>query len=70
MVAMIRVPFSFALASVLWLAGASGAYAQQLSFSTLAGYAGQGNTDGTGGNARFYNPSSVAVDSAGNGLRR
>ncbi len=66
MAAMNGVPFSFALASVLWLAGASGAYAQQLSFSTLAGYAGQGNADGMGSNARFYNPSSVATDSAGN----
>jgi hypothetical protein len=35
--------------------------------STLAGMAGmQGSTDGTGAAARFYAPSGVAVDSAGN----
>jgi sugar lactone lactonase YvrE len=37
-----------------------------LTFTTLAGDAGHGSADGTGGNARFYNPSSVAADSAGN----
>ena len=39
--------------------------AQPLTFSTLAGYAGQGSADGTSSNARFSTPSSVAVDSAG-----
>ena len=35
--------------------------------STLAGLAGSfGSADGTGSGARFYDPSSVAVDSAGN----
>ena len=35
--------------------------------STLAGYPGNfGSTDGTGTNAQFYQPQSVAVDSAGN----
>ena len=35
--------------------------------STLAGLAGSfGSSDGTGSDARFYNPSSVAVDSSGN----
>ena len=35
--------------------------------STLAGLAGNfGSADGTGSDARFYDPSSVAVDSAGN----
>jgi streptogramin lyase len=35
--------------------------------STVAGLAGStGNADGTGADARFYNPSGVAVDSAGN----
>jgi hypothetical protein len=35
-------------------------------FSTLAGNAGFGRTDGTGSSARFYGPRAVAVDSAGN----
>jgi hypothetical protein len=35
-------------------------------FSTLAGYSGYGNADGTGSAARFYLPNGVAVDSAGN----
>ena len=63
---MNRVRFCFAVASGLLLAGALSAYAQSLAFSTVAGYAGQGNADGTSSNARFFNPSSVAVDSAGN----
>src|SRR3989442_12320025 len=36
------------------------------SFATLAGNAGYGSDDGTGSAARFWNPSGVAVDSAGN----
>ncbi len=63
---MNRVRFCFAVASGLLLAGAPSANAQSLAFSTVAGYAGQGNADGTSSNARFSNPSSVAVDSAGN----
>ena len=36
------------------------------SWSTLAGLAGSsGSVDGTGSDARFYDPSGVAVDSAG-----
>jgi hypothetical protein len=50
----------------LLLAGASSAYSQPLTFNTLAGYAGQGSADGSGSNARFYTPSSVAVDGTGN----
>jgi sugar lactone lactonase YvrE len=35
--------------------------------STIAGFAGNpGSADGTGRNARFYNPSGVALDNAGN----
>src|SRR5260221_591350 len=35
-------------------------------FTTLAGNAGYGSVDGTGSDARFWNPSGVVVDSAGN----
>ena len=41
-------------------------YSQPYTFTTLAGNAGYGSADGTGANARFYYPSGVAVDSAGN----
>jgi hypothetical protein len=37
-----------------------------LTFTTLAGYAGQGSTDGNRFNARFVTPSGVAADGAGN----
>src|ERR1035441_9091253 len=63
---MNRVPFCAAVVSGLLLACAPAAYSQPLNFNTLAGYAGQGSADGTGSSARFYNPSSVAVDSTGN----
>ena len=63
---MNRVAFCAALVSGLWLAGAPGAFGQSLSFNTVAGYAGQGSTDGNHLNAGFYNPSSVAADSDGN----
>ncbi len=43
------------------------ASAQSYTFSTLAGTAGQaGSADGTGSDARFSKPSSVAVDGSGN----
>ncbi len=35
-------------------------------FTTLAGYAGSGSADGTGSDARFFEPQGVAVDSASN----
>src|SRR4030095_5082576 len=35
-------------------------------FTTLAGNAGYSSADGTGSDVLFWNPSSVAVDSAGN----
>src|SRR5207249_277182 len=39
----------------------------QFNFTTLAGDpGGDGSSDGTGSEARFYQPSGVAVDSAGN----
>src|SRR5664279_4208688 len=63
---MNRVSFCAAIVSGLLLTCVSGAYAQPLTFNTLAGYPGQGNTDATGSDARFFNPSSVAADSAGN----
>src|ERR1035438_4120629 len=63
---MNRVPFCAAILGGLLLACVPGAYSQPLSFNTLAGYAGQGSADGIGSNARFYNPSGVAVDGVGN----
>ena len=52
------------------LASAATASAQRnyepYSFGTLAGNAGYGSADGTGSAARFYNPTGVATDSAGN----
>jgi hypothetical protein len=61
-----NLPFGCAILGSLLLACAPGAYSQPLTFTTLAGYAGQGNADGTGSNARFYGASSVAADSSGN----
>jgi hypothetical protein len=63
---MNRVPFCAAVVSGLLLACVPSAYSQPLSFNTLAGYAGQGSAEGIGSNARFYNPSGVAVDGATN----
>ncbi|MGD0263000.1 MAG: immunoglobulin domain-containing protein, partial [Verrucomicrobiota bacterium] len=63
---MNRVSFYAAVVGGLLLAGAPGAHSQALTVSTLAGYAGQGSADGNLFNARFYNPSGVAVDSATN----
>jgi streptogramin lyase len=41
-------------------------YATPYTFTTLAGNAGYGSADGTGSTARFWSPSSVAVDTNGN----
>ena len=41
-------------------------YSWPYTFTTLAGDAGYGSTDGTGSGGRFLNPSGVATDSAGN----
>jgi sugar lactone lactonase YvrE len=48
------------------LVGATQGYSQALTFTTTAGYAGQGSADGSGSNARFYAPGGLATDSAGN----
>jgi hypothetical protein len=56
------------LLSILTLGGSSLAFAQQYTFTTLAGapdVPGWGSADGTGSAARFYYPNGVAVDSAG-----
>ena len=63
---MNRASLCAAIVSGLVLACAPGAYAQSLTFNTLAGYAGQGSADGLRDNARFVNPSGVAFDGAGN----
>jgi len=41
-------------------------YATPYYFSTLAGTAAHGSADGTGTAARFYRPSGIAIDAAGN----
>ena len=54
----------FALAGAfLWLAVSSPA---QPVINTLAGYSGQGYTDGTANRARFFQPLGAAMDAAGN----
>jgi len=63
---MNRATFCVGLAIALLLAGVPSAQSQTLTFSTVAGYAGQGSADGTGSNARFSNPFGTAVDSTGN----
>src|SRR4051812_11156531 len=50
----------------LSLASVPLAHSQPLSFSTLAGNAGQGSADGNAANARFNLPGGIAADSAGN----
>ena len=57
--------------ALLGLAASAGQTVAQSSytpytFTTLAGNVGYGFVDGTGSAARFYAPSGVAVDSAGN----
>src|SRR5580704_7928564 len=52
------------VALAMFLVG--GAKAQPTYFTTAAGYAGLGSSDGTNSGARFYNPSAVALDSATN----
>ena len=42
------------------------ANAQSYTFTTFAGYAGYGSSDGTGSAAQFADPYGVAVDNAGN----
>ena len=51
----------------LWFASLVAAPGQTYTFSTIAGLAGNGgHVDDTNGAARFYNPTGMAVDSAGN----
>lgn len=50
----------------LALASVTVAQAQQFNYATLAGYAGQQNTDGTGTNAFLTQTAGSAVDSSGN----
>lgn len=61
--------FGWALPVALWVAAATNSYAQSnyepYSFTTLPGIA-PGNINGTGSAARFFKPSGVALDSAGN----
>ncbi len=54
------------LAGALVMFGAAPVPAQPLLITTVAGYAGKGSADGTGGSALFFNPQGVAVDGAGN----
>ncbi len=54
------------LACGLGVFAAFAAQAQPFTISTVAGYAGKGSADGTGGSALFFNPQGVAVDGAGN----
>jgi len=51
----------------LWFALAAGVSAQPYTFTTIAGLAGvSGTNDGANSTARFYRPSGLAVDGAGN----
>jgi sugar lactone lactonase YvrE len=61
-------PRLFAFTAAFFLAAATATlYAQSYTFTTLAGLPPQtGSTDGTGGDARFYNPEGVATDAGGN----
>jgi sugar lactone lactonase YvrE len=55
-------------AALIYAAVMSGAalQAQPLLITTVAGYAGEGSTDGVGSGALFVNPQGVAIDAAGN----
>ena len=69
---MKHVSLSRAFRGALWflsltaLAGAASDYTTPYTFSTLAGAASIGSTDGPGDQARFNFPRGIAIDSAGN----
>ncbi len=63
---MTRSPLCRAVVIAVVLLGVAGARSQSVTYSTLAGYDGHGGADGSGSNAQFYSPMSVAADSAGN----
>ena len=52
-----------ALTAPVW---AGSDYSTPYSFTTIAGAASIGSSDGPGSVARFYSPRGIAVDSAGN----
>ena len=56
----------FCWVSGLWLVAASQVHSQTFTFTTIAGSASIGSSDGTGAAARFSGPSGVAVDKLGN----
>src|SRR5260221_171577 len=60
--------FALALLALALTASQSPAQStyEPYTFTTLAGSAGYGSTDGTGSGARFNYPAGVAVDSMGN----
>ena len=56
----------FCVVSGLFLATTARVHSQAFSFTTLAGSASQGSTDGSVTNARFFAPQDVSVDAQGN----
>jgi streptogramin lyase len=61
--------FAFLLAGLSLLilrAAAQSIYSEAYTFTTFAGYPGEGSADGVGTDAQFYFPSGVAVDGSGN----
>src|SRR5437773_394011 len=57
---------SVALLGLLIMLATAFANAQTYTFATLAGEPSIGAADGIGSNARFFNPSGIAVDNSGN----
>jgi hypothetical protein len=64
---MKRIFSRIVLLGGLWLAFAGSGTAQSYTFTTIAGLGGvSGTNDGANSTARFYRPSGLAVDGAGN----